>query len=117
MRQEVPQTHRRDTFRQGCVTGNASSSPTSGRHRYASRDALSGPVDEAHNRSSKRLLILTLVLLGRWPVSPLQRKDPAEEGLNSPCGVSFKIIYLRQRRFCARTFAQQIDAARDCYND
>jgi hypothetical protein len=24
---------------------------------------------------------------------------------------------LRQRRFCARTFAQQIDAARDCYND
>src|SRR5262245_22833270 len=27
---------------------------------------------------------------------------------------ALKIIYLRQRRLCARTLAQQIDAARDC---
>jgi hypothetical protein len=49
-------------FGRGCVTRNASSSPPSGRHRYASREALLGPVNEAHDRSSKRLLILTLVL-------------------------------------------------------
>jgi len=28
---------------------------------------------------------------GCWPVSTLQRKDPAEEGLNSPCGASSNI--------------------------
>jgi hypothetical protein len=34
-----------------------------GRYRYASREVLLGAVDEGHNRSSKRLLILALVLL------------------------------------------------------
>jgi hypothetical protein len=34
-----------------------------GGHRYPSREVILGPVDEGHNRSSKRLLVLTLVLL------------------------------------------------------
>jgi hypothetical protein len=37
--------------------------PPSGHHRYASREVLLGAVDEGHNRGSKRLLILALVLL------------------------------------------------------
>jgi hypothetical protein len=47
----------------GWRMAGASSGHPSTRHRYASREVVLGPVDEGHNRSSKRLLILTLVLL------------------------------------------------------
>src|SRR5260370_31700230 len=53
----------------GALRITASSSHPSTQHRYASREAIRVPVDERHNRSSKRLLILTLVLFQHAPAN------------------------------------------------
>jgi hypothetical protein len=63
-RQRLPQTHGETLFGRGCVTRNGEFKLTPDSHRYVSREVVLGPVvDEGHNRGSKRLLILTLVLV------------------------------------------------------
>ena len=61
MCQGVDQHGGETPFRRGGVTRNGQFKPT---HRRATLcEVLRGPVDEGHNRTSKRLAILTLVLL------------------------------------------------------